>query len=103
MKGTKVTYKVKADKVEENESYIKKVFDKLRKLNDKGIKYGSFKLDDGQTFVHIAFFESDEKQDMFTGTEEFKAFQTTLKDRIEAPPNAESLTKVENWGLVDGN
>ncbi len=53
MKRVMVRYKVKADRAAENENYISKVFEQLKNDRPSGLRYASFKLNDGVSFVHI--------------------------------------------------
>jgi hypothetical protein len=53
-----VRYKVKADRAAENEKYILDVFAQLKRESPSGVRYASFKLDDGQSFVHIVSIEA---------------------------------------------
>ena len=86
-----VTYKVKTDRVEENEELIKAVYAELRQINDLDIHYATFKLNDGQTFVHLASFASMDKQPILTESKAFKAFQENLKESCEAPPDPQNI------------
>jgi hypothetical protein len=58
MKRVLVTYKVKLDRVQENEELVRAVYQELNQNNDPDVHYATFKLDDGQTFVHMAAFAS---------------------------------------------
>jgi hypothetical protein len=77
-----------------------KVYDELRKINDPDIHYATFKLDDGQTFVHIASFASEEKKPILTESAPFKVFQEGLKERCEVPPNPQRLNEVSTYNFV---
>jgi hypothetical protein len=100
MERVMVTYKVKSDRVEENETFVKAVYEELHQINDQDIHYATFKLDDGQTFVHIASFASADKQPVLTGTKAFKAFQESLGERCEVPPNPQKLTEVGSFNFI---
>jgi len=95
-----VTYKIKPDRVRENEELVKAVYDELRKNNDPDIHYATFKLDDGQTFVHIASFASQEKQPVLTDSKSFQAFREKLPDRCEVPPNSQKLNEIDSYNFV---
>ena len=56
-----VTYTVKADRVEENERLVRAVYAGLDDIGDPDIRYATFKLEDGRTFVHVALYSSAEK------------------------------------------
>ena len=100
MERVMVTYKVKSDRVAENEEFVKAVYEELHQINDPDIHYATFRLDDGQTFVHIASFASADKQPILTGTKAFKAFQENLGERCEVPPNPQKLNEIGSFNFV---
>jgi hypothetical protein len=95
-----VRYKIKAEKVAENEALVRAVYSGLRDIGDPDVHYGTFKLNDGRTFVHIASFPSQEKQAVLTELAAFKAFQKDLKDRCEEQPDAQPLNEVGTYRFV---
>jgi quinol monooxygenase YgiN len=95
MKAVKVQYTVKESYVEINKRNIEKVMAELRQLNNPGIKYSTFILSDGKTFVHIGFYPDQETIDIVTNLEAFQAFRKQLKEsQPEKPPQAEDMTLV---------
>jgi hypothetical protein len=60
MKTTIVRYKLKAGRADENRQYVSKVFAELDNSKPNGLRYVSFQLDDGLSFVHAAVVESDD-------------------------------------------
>ena len=58
MEAIKVQYTVRPEFVEENKANIQRVMDRLRADPIEGIRYASFTLDDGNTFVHLNFFNN---------------------------------------------
>ncbi|NNF65241.1 MAG: hypothetical protein HKN07_13415 [Acidimicrobiia bacterium] len=68
-------------------------------MAEPGIMYGTFKKDDGRTFVHLAFFESPEHQQRFGSNPAFHEFQREIADRCEVPPNAEPLDRLDSYGF----
>ncbi len=95
-----VTYKVKADKVEENESLVKAVYEELHQMKHPDIHYATFKIEDGQTFVHFAAFASDWGRQAFGESTAFKEFQREIKERCELPPNPQKLSEVGSFNFV---
>jgi quinol monooxygenase YgiN len=95
-----VMYKVKPDRVQENEELVKAVYEELRQNNDPDIHYATFKLDDGQTFANIASFASPEKQAELTESKSFQAFRENLPDRCEVPPNPQKLNEIDSYNFV---
>lgn len=94
MRSLMVRYKVKADRAAENESFIKKVFEELEHNKPAGLHYASFKLGDGQSFVHIASIATEDGSNPLTALESFKAFSAQIKDRCEEAPATVELSAV---------
>ena len=53
-----VRYKVKPNRADENQKYIQKVFEELHRTSPSGLRYVSFRLSDGVSFVHIVSVET---------------------------------------------
>jgi hypothetical protein len=95
MKIVKVTYTAKAEFADQNQANIKKVMTDLQGLNHSGINYHACLSGDGKTFIHTAFFESDEDQKILNELPSFKHFQEQLKSSgFEVPPKQELLNLV---------
>lgn len=95
MKAVKVQYTVKESYVETNKKNIQKVMSELREINNPGVRYSAFLLDDGKTFVHFAMYPDDESMSIVSELEAFQSFRQQLKDsQPESPPIAEDLTLV---------
>jgi hypothetical protein len=95
-----VRYRVKADRVAENETLVRAVYARLREVGDPDVHYATFKLNDGCTFVHIASFPSKEKQAVLSELPAFKAFQKDLKDRCDQQPDNQPLTEVGSYRFI---
>jgi len=95
MKAVRVQYTVKKEYVEKNKENIVKVMNDLRQINNPGIKYSTFLLDNGHTFMHLAIFKNEEANRVFSEVESFKQFTAELKasEPVSSP-------KVENLTLV---
>ncbi len=95
MKTVKVTYTTKASFAEQNQANIKKVMADLQKLKQAGINYHACLGPDGKTFIHTAFFNSDEDQKVLNELPSFKSFQEELKaSGPESPPKQELLSLI---------
>ena len=95
MKIVKVTYTTKEEFAEQNQINIKEVMADLQKQNHTGINYNACLNADGKTFIHTAFFYSDEDQTVLTELPSFNHFQEQLKSGgLEIPPRQEILTLV---------
>jgi hypothetical protein len=92
-----VRYKVKADRAGENETFIKAVFEQLRRESPAGLRYASFKQPDGVSFVHIASIETTDGSNPLGETAAFKAFTAEIKARCDEPPVAVELNEVGSY------
>ena len=94
-----VTYTVKPDRVAENETLVRAVYDGLREIADPDIHYATFRKADGCTFVHVASFPSAEKQKILSEPAAFRSFQENLLARCDVPPQPESVTEVDSYNF----
>jgi hypothetical protein len=95
MKIVKVTYTTKAEFSAQNQKNIRDVMINLQKLNRSGINYNACLSADTKTFIHTAFFKSDEDQKLLNELPSFRYFQSQLKaSGLEAPPKQEILSLV---------
>ena len=97
MKRVMVKYKVKPERAAENERYIKAVFAQLERDRPAGLRYASFKLDDGLGFVHIASIETSDGSNPLTALEPFKAFAAQIQDRCDEPPVTTTLNEIGSY------
>jgi hypothetical protein len=95
MKIVKVTYTARAEYAATNQANIKTVMADLQSHQHPGINYNACISPDGKTFIHTAFFKSDEDQKLLNELASFKHFQEQLKAAgFEVPPKQELLTLV---------
>jgi hypothetical protein len=97
MSVTVVRYKAKADRADENQALIEGVFAELAANKPDGLRYASFRLADGVTFVHIASVDTDDGANPLTTTTAFGEFQREIGDRCEEPPVALGATVVGDY------
>ena len=97
MKRVMVRYKVKAEKVTENTRFVEKVYEELKQNSPEGIRYATFKLEDGVSFVHFASIETADGTNPLAQTAAFRQFQENIRDRCEEPPVAVDLDEVGSY------
>jgi hypothetical protein len=97
MKTVIVRYKTKPGSTAENERYIKAVFKELQESSPGGLRYVSFKLADGLSFVHIASIDTADGSNPLTQSPAFKAFLAGIKDRCEEQPVAIEATEIGSY------
>jgi hypothetical protein len=97
MKIVKVVYTTKPDYVQQNTTNIKAVMKELQQSNSPGIFYTVCLSPDGKTFIHTAFFKSDDDQKLLNDLASFKFFQEQLRSTgLEIPPKQELLSLVDS-------
>jgi hypothetical protein len=96
MKRVMVRYKVKAGRAAENEELVRAVYDELRSSEPAGIRYSTFALADGVSFVHVAAIE-DEEHNPLARVQAFKRFQENIGERCEEPPVVSELREVGSY------
>ena len=97
MKSVKVQYTVKAEYADTNKKNVSKVMADLRELAHPGIKYSTFVLNDGKTFVHIGMYAGQEALDVVNNLPSFQSFREQLKaSGPESPPKGDDLTLVDS-------
>lgn len=99
MKTVLVRYRTRDDKVGENEELIHAVFDELRGSAPVGLRYGTFKLADGSSFIHLAMIDTADGGNPLLALDSFKRFQQGLRERCVEAPAATDLFAVDGYGF----
>src|SRR5215475_6752187 len=94
MRQVMVRYKVKPDRVEENEQLVREVYEELARTRPEGLRYGTFKLEDGVTFIHLA---SHGDPNPLAQVEAFARFQADIRDRCDEPPVVQTLEEAGSY------
>jgi len=94
-----VRYKVKPDRVAENEELVRAVYDELHRLQPAGLRYATFKLDDGVSFVHLASNEAQDGRNPLLDLQAFKQFQENIGDRCDEAPVVTELGEIGSFRL----
>ena len=92
-----VRYKVKPDRVAENVGLVRAVYDELERAKPAGLRYATFQLDDGVSFVHVAVNETDSERSPLTEVAAFKEFQREIADRCEEQPQVTEVREVGSY------
>jgi len=96
---TLVRYKVKPEQAAFNEELVRRVFEELQRTAPVGLRYATFVLEDGGSFVHIASVETGDDHNPLTGVAAFRAFQEGIDDRCDELPVAAGLWEVGSYGF----
>jgi hypothetical protein len=97
MKRVMVRYRVRPDQAAANEGSIKAVFQQLEERQPSGLRYASFKLDDGVSFVHIVSHETADGSHALQDLPAFQAFTAAIQARCVEPPVATPLHEIGSY------
>ncbi|HEY7146900.1 MAG TPA: hypothetical protein VH637_21865 [Streptosporangiaceae bacterium] len=95
-----VRYTTRPESADENEQLIKAVFAELAEQQPDGLRYASFRLDDGVSFVHVAVLEGEENP--LSASAAFGEFQAGIAGRCVTGPDAADATVVGSYRLPAG-
>ena len=102
MKCVIVRYRTKPDRADENQRLVESVFEELAATDPGGLRYATFRLEDDESFVHIAAIESEDGSSPLRETAAFAEFQRQIGDRCSEPPDPVGATLVGSYRLLDG-
>jgi hypothetical protein len=100
MRYVMVRYRIKPDRVAENEALVRAVYAELQRTQPDGFRYATLKLPDGVSFVHIA--ETEEGRNPLSGLAAFQKFQEGMGERCDEPPSVSDLTQIGAYRLFGG-
>ena len=98
MKRVMIRYKVKPDQAAKNEELVRAVYDELDRSDPAGLRYATFQLEDGVTFVHLS--ESENEQSPLTDVKAFKEFQKDIRDRCDEPPVVSEVREIGSFRFL---
>jgi hypothetical protein len=97
MRQVMVRYRVKPERVAENEELVRAVYDELARTDPAGLRYATFKLDDGVGFVHLA--STEEGHNPLSQVKAFQRFQENIGDRCDEAPVVSELREIGSFRL----
>jgi hypothetical protein len=95
MRQVMVRYKVKPDRVAENEDLVRAVYEELHRTEPARFRYATFRLDDGLSFVHLA--SSEDERSPLSQVAAFARFQKDIADRCDEPPVVTELREIGSY------
>jgi hypothetical protein len=96
-----VRYKVKPELAQENERLVRAVYAELEHSAPAGLRYATFKLEDGVSFVHLASIETDDGHNPLRDMDAFKRFQANAGERQDEPAVTTELREIGSYRLFD--
>jgi hypothetical protein len=92
-----VRYKVKPDRAAENEELVRAVYTELHQTKPDGLHYATFQLDDGVSFVHLAYYAGDDGGDPLAELPAFQRFQEGINDRCAEQPVVTPIREIGSY------
>lgn len=100
MRRVMVNYRVQPDRAAENEALVRAVYEELHATEPAALRYATFKLGDGVSFLHIA--ETEDGHNPLSEVQAFKDFQAGIGDRCDEPPVVSELTEIGSFHVFGG-
>jgi hypothetical protein len=101
MKTVMVRYKLKPDRVAENEALVRAVYEELERTQPDSFHYATFRLEDGVSFVHVAASDGENGSPL-QALEAFKRFTAEIGNRCEEPPVATTVHEIASYRFFGG-
>jgi len=95
-------YRVKPDRARENEELVRAVYEELERTRPAGLRYATFRLEDGVNFVHLASIETEDGRSPLSDLPAFREFQKEIGDRCDAAPLVADLHPIGSFRLFEG-
>lgn len=98
-----VRYKVKPGQVEKNEQLVRAVYEELHSIQPTNMRYATFQLEDGVSFIHLHSNESNDGSNALTELPAFKQFQQGIPDRCESGPVVTKLREIGSFRFFESD
>jgi hypothetical protein len=95
-----VRYKVKPERVAENEELVRAVYAELYEKGPTTFHYATFKLADGVSFVHVAANDAGDRQSPLPQLAAFKRFQENIDERCDERPVVSSAVEIGSYRWI---
>jgi hypothetical protein len=92
-----VRYEMRPETADDNQALIENVFAELAEKDPDGVRYASFRLADGVTFVHIGVMDDDAMA--LTDLAAFQEFQSGFGERAAGRPTPSEATVIGSHGF----
>ena len=102
MSRTPECYKVNPEQAARNEELVRRVYGELHRNAPAGLRYTTFVLEGGVSFVHVASIDTGGGRNSVTDVAAFRAFRGDAGDRCEEPPAVVGLREVGSYGYWAG-
>lgn len=93
-----VRYRTTEEGAQRNQELVEKVFSELAETRPEGLRYATFRLEDGVSFVHVAAVDGGSNP--LNDSPAFAEFQRELLDRCVEPPAPSPSTLVGSYRFL---
>jgi hypothetical protein len=93
-----IRYTTSSQNADPNEQLVRNVFAELDTNRPDGLRYATFRLDDGISFLHLAVLDADENP--LNASPAFAAFQLGIAERCTAGPTAADAVLIGSYRLL---
>ncbi len=97
MSFTVARYTVKGGQEERNAELVRAVYRELGERRPEGLRYATYRLGDGRTFIHVAEHGGEGGKPL-TELAAFQEFQARLRERCEWGPEVGEAELVGRFG-----
>jgi hypothetical protein len=97
-----VRYRTRPERADENQALVEQVFAELAATQPTGLRYATFRLADGESFVHVAEVTTPDGANPLAGIAAFGEFQREIPDRMVEGPDVADATVVGSYGFGIG-
>ena len=94
-----VQYTTQPDRADENQALVEQVFAELATARPDGLRYATFRLNGGASFVHVAAVDTPDGTNPLSGIAAFGEFQRGIPDRMVEGPDVTEATMVGSYGF----
>jgi hypothetical protein len=95
-------YKTKPQRAAENQRLVRAVFDEIHRARPEGIRYSTFLLDDGLTFINIVATETSSGLAPLGQLQAYQQIQQGKYDRFDEPPQVTELHELGTYRIFEG-
>lgn len=93
-----VQYQTRPDAADENQRLVEQVYAQLARENPDGLRYATFRLADGVSFIHISISEGEVNP--LTQLSAFAEFQREISERSVEPPKLLGASLVGSYHFL---
>jgi hypothetical protein len=97
MRHVIVRYRVKPERAAENEKLVREVYAELHRRSPDGLRYATYRLEDGVSFVHVA--STEDGRNPLLELDAFKRFQEKIEERCDERPVVSPAREIGSYRL----